>query len=75
MPVRYKIKGSKDTKTDAPIHENSTKPLKKNIEKGYQIRIGSNTSKTREKLRLWMLNIRIMKYDWIFNTTNLQVSV
>lgn len=29
MPVRYKIKGSKDTKTNAPEHKNSTKPLKK----------------------------------------------
>lgn len=33
MPVRYKIKGFKDTKTDAPVHKNSTKPLKKIFQK------------------------------------------
>ena len=101
MPVSYKIKGSKDAKMDAPVHENSTKSpkkiFKKLSDKNWEYHqqnqrkcqflaaqgdiFNGETPKTREELREWMLNIRIIRYDWIFNTsvslltTNLHVSV
>ena len=41
MPFSYKIKSSKDTKTNTPVDQNSTKSPRKNIKKGNQTRIGN----------------------------------
>ena len=46
MPFSYKIKSSKDTKTNTPVDQNSTKSPRKNIKKGNQTRIGNTAYKT-----------------------------
>ena len=45
MPVSYKIKGSKDAKTDALYMKILQSHPKKKHLKGYQIRIGNTTSR------------------------------